>query len=166
MIYEKCAASSRGGAFFSLSAFPLCNFIPHDGGDLLSEQADGFHDLVVGHRAERGVQQEPLDADILSQVDDLPGDRLRTAAVERTIFRARNIETPSRIVSPAAFRTDLVHSLLGRWEEEVCGLFIRVPHEAMAVGGDAEGLDLVPCMRRRLLVQFDEGGRNSVGCRR
>src|SRR3954447_11990212 len=86
-----------------------CDRFAYDGRDLCAEELDRPHHLVVGHCANRDLQQEPLVAEDLVLEEDLVDHVLRAADEVCAAPRARRVEVLSCHRPPAAFAADLVH---------------------------------------------------------
>src|SRR4051794_1783714 len=108
-----CSTTNARGTRASLAdrcafavGYAACDRFAHDGRDLLAEELDRPHHLVVRHRADRDLQQEPLMPEDLMLEEDLVDHVLRAADEVRAAARARRIEVLSRHRPPAAFAAD------------------------------------------------------------
>lgn len=73
-------------------------------GHFRPQQANGVHDVLMRHRAHRYMQHEARDTYLFAQVNDLLGDCLRIACVQRPFEAARSIEGGPIVMAPAALR--------------------------------------------------------------
>ena len=86
----------------------------------------------------------------------LPGDGIRIADKEGSIFRSLGIEGCARCGRPAALAADAGEGRGVGGPEDVGGFLVSIGEEADGVDGDVEQLGRMACAASRFAVQVDE----------